>query len=97
MAPDGESCDNWNMSETEKEILRTHVTVGKDGRIDVPKVDLPEGTKAELTVVVPRADAKEDKVSIADMIGCLRGTYGTAEEIDAHLREEREAWEDDKL
>ncbi|HNR33123.1 MAG TPA: hypothetical protein PKI11_19690 [Candidatus Hydrogenedentes bacterium] len=77
-----------------KEALRRQVIIGKGGHIEIPPVDLPEGTEAELVLLVHLAGEYKRTSSIMDMRGLLRGTYGTAREADAYLRAERDSWED---
>jgi hypothetical protein len=81
------------MNYAEKEAMRTRVTVGKDGHIDVPRVDLPEGTEAEVVVVVKFAHEVKETLSLLELRGMGKGVFGTPEEADAYLRAERDAWD----
>jgi hypothetical protein len=81
------------MKTDETEALRVQVTVGRNGHIDVPPVELPEGTEAELVLWVRTAKPAQDPHSIMNLFGCLKGTYGTAEEIDAYINPERDSWD----
>lgn len=81
------------MGMNEREALRTSVTVGKDGHIDVPRVDLPEGTEAELVIVVRVDGPRGPQHSLLAMRGKGKGTFGTPGEADAYLRSERDSWD----
>lgn len=76
-----------------KEALRKRIRVGKNGHIEIPSLDLPEGTEAELVILVNLRDAPKSERSILDMFGAGRGIYGNREEIDAYIEEERNSWE----
>lgn len=77
------------MSET----IRREVTIGKNGTINLPPLDLPEGTRADLILIVHPKESTKPIRSLTDMIGAGRGIYGTREEIDAYIRAERDSWD----
>lgn len=52
--------------------------------------ELPEGVEAEVIVFVPAAGLR--KRSLVEFIGAAKGTYASAEEADAFIRSERDAW-----
>ena len=71
----------------------------KNGVIEpLDKLNLPEGQELELEFkVLPAATAELSKEEKRDLIqkmrGSMKGTWGsTIQEINAHLRLEREAW-----
>ncbi|MFO0927621.1 MAG: hypothetical protein U0736_11370 [Gemmataceae bacterium] len=62
-------------------------------RIELTSPDLPEGSMATVLVVVPDPDSP--KRSLADILAGYPGgqLFRTAEEVDAYLRAERDAWD----
>ena len=71
--------------------IKERVTIKDGGIIEIHHADLPVGATAEVTVLVD-APANES-VSLESMIGKGKGCFGSAAEIDAFLRAERDAWE----
>ena len=75
-----------------KEALRKQITVGKNGSLEIPPLDLPEGTMAEIVVIVHTEDEPVKRPSLMDLFGAGKGIYGTREEIDAYIEAERDSW-----
>ncbi|HSH81339.1 MAG TPA: hypothetical protein VLA19_22650 [Herpetosiphonaceae bacterium] len=64
------------------------------GKIEVTDTDLPEGQSVEVIVLLPSPSAVPRR-SILDVLAEAPGhlVFQTADEVDAFLREERDAWE----
>jgi hypothetical protein len=81
------------MSRTIKE----RVTIGKGGRIEISRTDLPEGLTAEVTVVVDapatNGDAVANAPTLSSLLGACKGQFNSPEEADAYLRELRDEWD----
>jgi hypothetical protein len=81
--------------------IKDRVTVGAGGRIEIARPDLPEGTQAEVIILVeepagtqPGASLDRNIRPLTSFIGKCRGTYGnTPEEADRYLRELRDEWD----
>ena len=71
--------------------LRTTILPGR--RIEIQSPELPEGRAATVWVVVDEADPPKRRLS-ENLAGYAGGaSFRTAEEVDAHLRTERDAWD----
>ena len=72
--------------------LRTVVQEG--GRIDVTDDELPSGAAVDLFVVIGEPRPK-DRSSVREILARAPGQrlFQTAEEVERHLREERDAWD----
>lgn len=79
------------MNSETKEILRARLVVGAGGRIDAPRVDLPEGTEAEMIVLV-RCSQDQNQLPSA-MREMEEGVVGILSVAEAHWRAAREEWE----
>lgn len=71
--------------------LHRRVTVERGGRIIIDSSDLPEGAQADVTVSLHAGRAVQ---SYRALFGSGSGGFATAEEADAFLRKERDAWDD---
>jgi hypothetical protein len=73
--------------------VQIQTTVLPGHRIEVEAPELPEGRPATVWVVVDEADPSKRRLSenLAGYPG--RGLFRTAEEVDAYLRAERDAWD----
>ena len=71
--------------------LTTHVLPG--GRVEVSDAQLLPGTPVDV-FVVPQVD-EASRPTIVDVLAMSPGhlAFQTAEEVDAYVREERDAWE----
>ena len=74
--------------------LRVTALVQPGGKIEVTDTDLPEGQSVEVIVLLPSPSAVP-RPSILDVLAEAPGhlAFQTADEVDAFLREERDAWE----
>ncbi len=74
--------------------LRMTALVQPGGKIEVTDTDLPEGQSVEVIVLLPSPSAVPRR-SILDVLAEAPGhlAFQTADEVDAFLREERDAWE----
>ena len=73
--------------------LRLTGTVQPGGRVEVSSPRLPTGEAVEVIVLFPQEAAVRRSVTdvLADAPGHL--AFQTAEEVEAYLREERDAWD----
>jgi hypothetical protein len=71
--------------------IRQKVVVQPGGRIEIPSSDLPAGANAEVIVILDAAQPGTTKLT--DLVGCAKGNFATADEADAFLRGERDAWD----
>ncbi len=74
--------------------LRMTALVQPGGKIEVTDTDLPEGQSVEVIVLLPSPPAIPRR-SIVEVLAEAPGhlAFQTADEVDAYLREERDAWE----
>jgi hypothetical protein len=70
--------------------LKQMVTVQQGGRIEIPSSQLPEGSNAEVIVLV---ESVKRTVSLASLIGKGKGGFDSPKSVDDYLREERDSWE----
>lgn len=74
--------------------LRLITEVQPGGKIEVIDAQLPVGAPVEVIVLLPQMPAAPRRsllAVLADAPGHL--AFHTAEEVDAYLRHERDAWE----
>jgi hypothetical protein len=73
---------------------RATTTVQPGGRVEICDEQLPVGAEVDVLVLVTPASEPE-RPSIRDVLAKAPGhlIFETAEQVDAYLREEREAWE----
>ena len=74
--------------------LRRSTWVLPGGRIEIADTQLTPGRPVDVIVVVPDSPAG-DRPSVIDVLASAPGhlAFNTAEEVDAYVREEREAWD----
>jgi len=74
--------------------LRLTGTVQPGGRVEVSSPQLPAGKAVDVIVLFPR-EADVARRSVTDILAEAPGqlAFHTAEEVDAYLREERDAWD----
>lgn len=74
--------------------LRLTGTIQPGGRVEVSSPQLPAGKSVEIIVLFPQ-EAQAVRRSIVDVLAEAPGhlAFQTAEEVDAYIREERDAWE----
>lgn len=80
----------WGMGEALKS--ETVVGEGRKVRLEVDTPDLPVGTR--LTVIMePVAPEEEEKVPLSTFFGKARGLFGSVQEVQDFIREERNSWD----
>ncbi|MCG3197626.1 MAG: hypothetical protein GHCLOJNM_02114 [bacterium] len=72
--------------------IRKTVTIQPGGTIETRSPELPEGGTAEV-IVLAEQQADKGSARFSDLFGIARGLYGSTEEIDDHIRKERDSWE----
>ena len=74
--------------------LRLTTRVQPGGKIEVTDAQLPAGKEVDLIVLFPEA-ADTTSRSVVDVLAEAPGhlAFQAAEEVDAYLKEERDAWE----
>ena len=74
--------------------LRMTAQVQAGGKIEVVDAQLPVGTSVEVIVFLPQSIPNARR-SILDILTEAPGhlAFATAEEVDAYLRAERDAWD----
>jgi hypothetical protein len=73
------------------QAIREHVTVEREGVIEIHHPGLAVGTQAEIIVLVEQAAAEVPP--LVSFIGKGKGCFANAAEIDAFIRAERNDWE----
>ena len=77
-----------------KRAIQDRVRVGPGGRIIIERSDLPEGAQAEVVAIVEdEADESQPSLSLTELRGRGRGRYGSEQDIDRYVREERDSWQ----
>ncbi len=73
--------------------LRLTGTVQPGGRVEVSSPQLPSGKVVDVIVLFPR-EADSSRRSVMDILAEAPGrlVFQTAEEVDAYIQEERDAW-----
>jgi len=76
------------------QALKEQVIVGPSGRVLIDRTNLPEGTRAEVIVlVVPDGDDTPRPPRFVDLIGMAQASFSSAGEADAFIRQERDEWD----
>jgi hypothetical protein len=70
--------------------LKQTVKIQQGGRIEIRSSELPEGSSAEVIVLV---EPTRRTVPLASLIGKGRGSFDSPKQVDDYLREERDSWE----
>jgi hypothetical protein len=75
--------------------IRERIVIGQAGRVTIDRSDLPEGSPAEVIVLVddgmpPQASAPR---SLSSFIGTMKGQFPSTVDADAHLRQLRDEWD----
>ncbi len=78
--------------------IKQTVTVEPGGVVRVASPQLEAGTRAEVIVLIERADDLDPQRHPADrplvsFIGAGKGSFASVEEVDAFIRSERDAWD----
>ncbi len=72
-------------------VIKEQVMIQPGGVIEIRRADLPAGVRAEVIVMIEQP-AKEPP-PLTSLIGSGKGCFGSAAEVDAFLRAERDAWD----
>ena len=74
--------------------LRTTAQVQPGGKIEIVDAQLPVGTPVEVIVLLPAPNVGTRR-SLIDVLADAPGhlLFRTAEEVDAYISTERDAWE----
>ena len=74
--------------------LKLTTTVHPGGRIEVIDIKLPVGKAVDIVILFPQ-EADPPRRSVMDVLAEAPGrlAFQTADEVDAYLNEERDAWE----
>jgi hypothetical protein len=76
------------------QAFKEHVIVGPSGRVLIDRTSLPEGTRAEVIVLVdPAGVGTPAPVYFSDLIGRAQGSFASAEEADVFIRQQRDEWD----
>ncbi len=76
----------WGMGEA----LKLEGTIGDEGKVECPPVNLPKGTKVELVVTPLLQTDGTPKATLMDFFGKARGMFATPEEVLEHVRDLRQ-------
>ena len=66
-------------------------TVEEDGELRIRSGELKAGQRVDAKLVI--RDPAPCGLTILELRGMFRGTWGSAEAVDRYLRGERDAWE----
>jgi hypothetical protein len=72
--------------------IRQSVIVQPGGVVEVRSPQLKEGAQAEVTIVVEDPSTAHHR-TLVSFIGSGVGLFNNAQEIDAHIRELRDEWD----
>jgi len=74
--------------------VKVTTTVQSGGRIEIADPQLPLGKPVDVIVLFPQ-EADASRRSVVDVLAEAPGqlVFHSAEEVDAYIREERDAWD----
>lgn len=74
--------------------VRVTATVQSGGRVEIADPQLPPGKPVDVIVLFPQ-EADASRRSVVDVLAEAPGqlVFHNAEEVDAYIREERDAWD----
>lgn len=74
--------------------IRERAVIQPGGILHIQRSDLPAGATVEVTVTIAEPAQREKALPpLTSLIGSCKGTYGSPEEADAYLQQERDLWE----
>jgi hypothetical protein len=73
------------------QAIREHVTIEREGVIEIHHPALAVGTQAEIIVLVEQPVT--ERPPLVSFIGKGKGCFANAAEVDAFIRAERDDWE----
>ncbi len=74
--------------------IKESTVVGPGGRVIIDHSDLPEGSSAEVIVLVDDRSLGDSQAprSLCSYVGAMKGQFKSAADADAHVRELRDEW-----
>ncbi len=72
--------------------IHVEAIVKKDGELLLDHLPVEKGQHVRATIEI-KSMPSTHKGKVTDLIGLLKGTWGSKEAVDQHLKEERDAWE----
>jgi hypothetical protein len=78
--------------------IKECIVVGPAGRVVIDHSDLPEGSSAEVIVLVDDQTVVDSQAprSLSSYVGAMKGQFKSAADADAYVRELREEWGDER-
>lgn len=76
--------------------IKERTVIGPAGRVIIDHSDLPEGSAAEVIVLVDDQTAVQSLRPLTSYIGAMKGQFPSAGEADGYIRELRDEWSDDR-
>lgn len=73
------------------QAIRERATIGPGGRVEIRHPDLPVGEEVDVILLVEIRGTQPTPMT--SFLGQGKGCFGSAEEIDAFLESERDAWD----
>ena len=73
-----------------KEAFSREVTIQPGGVVRIESPDLPAGARARVVVIVE--DPGSEPPPLASLAGRSKSCFKSAAEVDAFMRQERDAW-----
>ena len=75
--------------------IKESTVVGPGGRVVIDRSDLPEGSSAEVIVLVDDRTVVDSQPprSLCSYVGAMKGQFQSAADADAHVRELRDEWD----
>ena len=73
------------------QAIKERVTVQAGGKIEITHPELLAGTEAEVLIMIEQP--LTEPLPLASFVGKGKGCFTSAEEVDAFIRAERDAWE----
>ena len=76
-------------------VIHREAVVGPDGVIEIAAPELQPGQRVSITIEPEQASERQPSSRIRDILAEAPGhlEFQTAEEVDAYIREERDAWD----
>lgn len=76
-------------------VIHREAVVGPDGVIAIPTPELQPGQRVAITIEPEQTSPQQPSSRIRDILAEAPGhlEFQTADEVDAYIREERDAWD----
>jgi hypothetical protein len=77
------------------QAIKERAVIKPGGILQIQRSDLPEGARVEVIVMIeePAAERENSRKPLTSFWGAAKGTWGTQDEADAYLEEERNSWD----